>query len=80
MQVAHLVTVFGSVLAVLLAINGFFIRELVKSIYEARVRIEVLITKHDNVEKLAEKNSVDIVALNTRIHKLEALNLQKAKN
>ena len=50
----------GSLISILLAINGFFIRELVKSLYEVKIRVEVLISKHDNTEKLAEKNAADM--------------------
>ena len=69
----------GSIISILLAINGFFIRELVKSLYEVKIRVEVLISKHDNTEKIAEKNAADIINIRERLHKTEGEILQIRK-
>lgn len=69
----------GSIISILLAVNGFFIRELVKSLYEVKIRVEVLISKHDNTEKIAEKNAADIINIRERLHKTEGEILQIRK-
>ncbi len=68
--------VIGAILGVLLAINGYYFKEMSKNLLEMRIRLEVWISKHDNVEKVAEKNSADIINLKERLHKIEGGTLQ----
>lgn len=70
------IIIIGSIVSLLLAINGYFIKQLVNSLFEVRIRVEVLISKHDSTEKIAEKNAADIVNLREKLHKIEGGYLQ----
>lgn len=68
--------VIGAILGVLLAVNGYYFKEMSKNLLEMRIRLEVWVSKHDNTEKQAEKNSADIANIRERLHKVEGGHLQ----
>lgn len=41
------------------------------SVIEMNLKLEIVMTKHDNTEELAKQNTVDILGLRDRLHTLE---------
>ena len=69
-------SVIGAILGILLAINGYYFKEMSKNLFEMRIRLEVWVSKHDATEKVAEKNAADVINLRERMHKMEGTHLQ----
>jgi hypothetical protein len=65
-------TVIGAIIGVLLAVNGYFFKELVDSSNQIKLQLSILITKHDNTESITKMNAADIVNLREKLHNLEA--------
>lgn len=79
----ELLTILGGLISILLAVNGYFFKELVQSTNDIKLKLSILITKHDNTEELTRKNDATITHLGERLHALEARILKletKSKN
>jgi exosome complex RNA-binding protein Rrp4 len=68
----ELLTLLGSIISILLAVNGYFFKELVQSTNDIKLKLSILITKHDNTEDLTKRNAANLTNLNERLHSLEA--------
>ena len=68
--------VIGAILGVLLAVNGYYFKEMSKNLFDIRIRLEVWVSKHDATEKIAERNSAEIANIKERLHKVEGGHLQ----
>ena len=74
----QMLDVIGVLITILLAINAFFVKDLVRTINEVKLQLMRLITQHDNTaddvkenkEHLAEHAEI-ITRLRERVHSLE---------
>jgi len=62
--------VFGSFISMLLIVNAFFIKELVKNISEIKIDVIKLLTNHDNSSSDIDDNKEDIKDLYKTINTL----------
>jgi preprotein translocase subunit SecF len=72
----ELLAVIGSVNILLLSIIAYFFKGLVDGTNDIKLKLGILITKHDNTEKTAERNTRELEKFRDRLHKLEAQTLQ----
>jgi len=70
MSIAVIISIFGGLLTVLLGINAFFIKDLVRSIQEMRVDIVRITTQHDNTVLDVRDNKNRILILEKEISRI----------
>jgi hypothetical protein len=73
-----IISVFGIILTALLTAVTFYFKNINTNVtnmstamIEMNIKLEVLITKHDNTEEEARANSFSIVSLRERMHSAE---------
>lgn len=70
------IEIVGTVLTVVMGINGFFLKGVYSDMQFLKVELAKLITKHDNVASDASENSKEIYRLRERVHALEGAQSQ----
>ena len=71
--------IVGTVLTVVMAINGFFLKSVYSDMQFIKIELAKLIEKHDNTAKDASDNAKEIYKLRERVHSLEGAQAQMAK-
>lgn len=61
----------GSLIILLLSANAYFFKGLVDSTNDIKLKLGILIAKHDNTEKTAEKNAIEIERLKVEVLQLK---------
>jgi hypothetical protein len=72
--------VVGSVLTIVMGINGFFLKSVYSDMQFLKIELGKLIIKHDNTTKEAMENSREIYKLRERVHSLESGQSQLIKH
>jgi uncharacterized protein YlxW (UPF0749 family) len=63
--------IVGTVLTAVMAINGFFLKNVYSDMQFIKIELAKLIAQHDNTAKDALENSKEIYKLRERVHSLE---------
>lgn len=63
MMTLEISVVLGSFISLLLMVNAFFVKELVKSINEVKLELAKLVTQHDNTSDTVKVHAEDIKEL-----------------
>lgn len=67
----EILAVIGSLNILLLSAIAYFFRGLVEGTNDIKLKLGILITKHDNTEKTAEKNAIAIERLKVEVLQLK---------
>lgn len=69
----ELLGLLGSLNIIMLSVIAYFFRGLVDGTNEIKLKLGILITKHDNTEKTADKNAAEIEKLKADILQLKLI-------
>lgn len=68
--------IVGTVLTFVMAINGWFLKNVYSDMQFIKIELAKLIEKHDNTAKDAADNSREIYKIRERLHQLEGRDAQ----
>jgi hypothetical protein len=68
--------IVGTVLTVVMAINGWFLKNVYSDMQFIKIELAKLIAQHDNTAKDALQNSKEIYKLRERVHSMEGAQAQ----
>lgn len=68
--------IVGTVLTIVMAINGWFLKNVYTDMQFIKIELARLITKHDNTDLVARTNTAEIYKMRERLHALEGRDAQ----